>query len=70
MSGYHRFTLILAMSILICGGIGRDLNRKASKFYQTEVETLKNAGHEKVKVGTVKVANKAYELYEWVKSKT
>ena len=47
--------------------IGPEGARISSKYYQREVDQLTKAGLQRVRVGTVKVKDKAYELYEWVR---
>jgi hypothetical protein len=47
--------------------IGMDVNRAASKYYAKEVEILMKKGFDRVRVGTVEIGKKSFELYEWVK---
>ena len=49
--------------------IGRDINRAASQYYAKEVEILMKKGFNRVRVGTVTIGEKTFELYEWVKVK-
>ena len=44
-----------------------DVNRAASKYYAKEVEILMKKGFDRVRVGTVEIGKKSFELYEWVK---
>jgi RHS repeat-associated protein len=50
--------------------IGRDVNREASPYYAKEVEVLTRRGLQRVRVGTVTIKKKTYELYEWVRKKS